>query len=470
MVLTPPPEAEAWPDVDPGFYSSLFPIRCPLPHPVPSQIGLSGAVLDSTPTGTPNISGAPEGHGPSLVPSLSITVTPQIQPSDIALSALKFLDKLDRHFSIAKEFCDYLLLCEQKGFRIKGYDTKKGKIISYLLSYNNRWGSVRRKDLSEKLKCLEFWFEQQEDRPVTLVTLTSKQAGMSISSAWFELNKSRDKLRKLIFKYFGAVDYFWVVEPHKSGYAHYHMMVFAAIDNETKDKRGQGIEDKFRDLWAKKYKTGSHTYGLDFAQKKDDDKIKHLKKYLQKYLEKGFLLDKWTPGMLKFNAAMHDTGFRMYGASKNIREMMNIIPDKPSQIVWLETKISEPKKTPGGGTYTNVWGKEVILPGGEEYEEERVIWYRQYIPDWLDSDFWLTPEGDIVPEDPPPQYVYDWGRPCSHHVQEYKVVRWQDMNIPKRKREENPYDTWRPASHQNVMGLSASSGFMGNFRDQWGLK
>jgi hypothetical protein len=198
------------------------------------------------------------------------------------------------------------------------------------------------------------------------------------------------------------------------------MAVFADIDNNTKDNRGKGIEDKFRDLWSKKYKTGNHTYGLDFAQKKDESKIKHLKKYLQKYLEKGFLLDKWTAGMLKFNAAMHETGFRMYGASKNIRDIMNCDNEKPSQTVWLETKMQYPEEV-----------------DGEVLELEKVIWYRQYIPDWLDSDFWIW-GGALRNEDPPPIYIYDWGRKASNRL-EVKV-------IPYQKREGNPYDTWRPAS------------------------
>lgn len=373
-------------------------------------------------------------EGSSLVQSSSITVTAQTYPSDIAKKALEELGEIDSEYWNSHEFVKYLQLCEQKGFRVKGYDTKKGKIVSFGLEYNNRWGKVRRKELGEKLKRLEYWFELQEDRPVTMITLTSFHKGMSISSAWFELNKSRDKLRKLIHKYFGAVDYFWVVEPHQSGYAHYHMAVFADIDNETKDKKGMGIEDKFRDIWSKKYKTGNHTYGLDFAQKKDDDKIKHLKNYLQKYLSKGFLLDKWTLGMLKFNAAMWDTGFRMYGASKNIREIMNIKDDKPCQTVWLETKIQEPQTT----------------PEGEEYEEERVVWDRQYIPDWLDEPLWYG-NGRQIPSDLNYEEnqkqgirLYDWGR--GHRLTlTYEVKSWRDSQksvnvLPLKKKEEDPYE------------------------------
>lgn len=131
--------------------------------------------------------------------------------------------------------------------------------------------------------------------------------------------------------------------------------------------------------------------------------------------------------MLKFNANLWETGFRMYGASKRIREIMNIKDEKPSQIVWLETKMKAPETT----------------PEGEEIETEKIIWYRQYIPDWLDSDFWVWNK-EIRGDDPPAQYIFDWGRPCSHHAQEYNVVKWQDLNIRKRVYEENPYDTWRP--------------------------
>lgn len=439
--MTPPPEVEAWPDIDPSLYQSPFLPRPPRADEAPRDRGVSQSPLTQK--------GEGQGVGDSLVPYISITSTVPQFPSDIARKALDKLKLDDVNYTVCSDFVEYLDQCEQKGFMIKGYDTVKGEILNLPLSYDNRWSPNRRRELSEKLDRLEFWFEEQENRPVTMITLTSYHEEMSVASAWHELNKSRGKLLKLIAKYFDSPDYFWVPEPHQSGYVHYHMAVFAAVDNYTRDTSkhvgwvrckgregediwdlmdGQGIEDKFRDLWEKKYKTGSHTYGLDFSQKQGDGKIQHLKNYLSKYLEKGFLLDKWTRGMLIFNANLWETGFRMYGASTAIRKMMNIEPDKPSQIVWLETKMQSPE----------------ITPEGEDIEIEKIIWYRQYIPDWIDSDFWLTPEGHIIPEDPSPKYIHDWGRPCSHHAQEYKVTSYQDMNIPKRKQDINPYDTWRP--------------------------
>lgn len=350
-----------------------------------------------------------------LVPLVSITSR---TPSEIAFDALSEMENLpynhplQKYYEISKEFCEYLDLCEQKGFMVHGYDYAKGKIHTHFLEYENRWSPGRRKELSQKLDRLEWWFGEQMDRPVTMITLTSYHEGMNIQQQWNELSKSRGKLLKLIAFYFDSPDYFWVVEPHKKGYVHFHLAVFADVSNNKKDKYGEGIEDKFRRIWSKKYKTGNHTYGLDFSQKKGDDKLKSLKNYLSKYLQKGFLINQWTPSLLVFNACLWDTGFRMYGASKNVSHIMNIEDEKDNNIVWLETKINDVKKD--------------IQQDGTEftYEEERVVWYRQYIPDWLDSPFWLQDTATgyysergkgligtgirLIPPDK--TYIYDWGR------------------------------------------------------------
>lgn len=461
--MTPPPEAEAWPDIDPALYQSPFP--APGPRFGPTVQGIPPLGVRGCPSQIPSPEGVGVGGGASLVPYISIT--PKIRdPSNIAFDTLSQLDPDDSEYKLCFEFVKYLDQCEQKKFMIKGYDTTRGKFINLPMEYTNRWCPVRRSELSEKLKRLEYWFELQEDRPVTMITLTSGRRDLSIAGAWQDLNQSKKKLQDLLRFYFGDVDYFWVPEPHKDGYVHYHMAVFADVDNNTKDKRGEGIEDKLRNLWSKKYGTGSHTYGLDFSQKKGDGKIQHLKDYLSKYLQKGFLLDKWTRGMLVFNANLWETGFRMYGASRRIRKMMNIESDKPSQIVWLETKMIEPEEVSEDIVDTSVWPpiKKTVV---KIIESERIIWYRQYIPDWIDSDFWLTPDGKLLPEDPPKIYYCDWGRPCSHHAQEHKVVHWQDMNIPKRKREIDPYEQF----NKDYAASCAPSGLRQGSapRDKYGL-
>jgi len=229
-----------------------------------------------------------------------------------------------------------------------------------------------------------------------MITLTAYHPDtVTVQDAWHQLNISRVKLLKLIKKYCGAPDYFWVVEPHPTGdagYAHYHLAVFADVSNNVKDSRGRGMEDKLRDLWSRKYGTGSHTYGLDFSKNKDD--IKNLKSYLIKYLRPGFLLDGWSIGTLIFNAHLWDNKFRLYGASKAISHMMCLKDDHETDMVWLETRLKTVELT----------------PENEEVEIDRVIWYRQYIPDWIDNDFWLDPRGKVRITDPPPLYFCEWGR------------------------------------------------------------
>lgn len=405
-----------------------------VPVPIWEPVGGSPLRATTLAKGTAQREGRAEPVTASLVPSVSITYR---TPSEIAKNALYEMESLPYnhpfhdYYEISKQFCEYLDLCEQKGFVVHGYDYAKGEMHNHFLEYENRWSPGRRKELSDKLDRLEWWFAEQIDRPVTMITLTSYHEGMNIQQQWNELSKSRGKLLKLIAFYFDSPDYFWVVEPHKKGYVHFHLAVFADVSNSKKDKYGEGIEDKFRRLWSKKYKTGNHTYGLDFSQKKGDSKLKSLKNYLSKYLKKGFLMNEWTPSLLVFNACLWDTGFRMYGASKNVSHIMNIQDEKENNIVWLETKINDVKKD--------------IQPDGTEftYEEERVVWYRQYIPDWLDSPFWLKDatdgfyhdrkKGGIVPclrtKNPDKLYFCDWGRKTRDITKGYDPTYGQITKI-----------------------------------------
>src|SRR5512133_3852464 len=131
---------------------------------------------------------SPEGEGVRDGASKSCPVQEHNlhSPSDIAKDALiNFLslpkcDPRHKYDRICSEFVEYLDRSEQKGFMVMGYETAKGKIINLPMSYDNRWGPVRRRELSEKLKRLEFWFEMQEDRPVTMITLTSYHEGMTM--------------------------------------------------------------------------------------------------------------------------------------------------------------------------------------------------------------------------------------------------------------------------------------------------
>lgn len=359
----------------------------------------------------------PTGHDSLGIVDRVTDTTPKIGYNSLRkLEKLNFDNPLMKYHDLAKGFCQYLKDCQERNIRITGYNTKTGKMVTVDLDYDNRWNPNTRKKLSNKLDQLEYWFNLQSGRDVTLISLTSDHKE-SIREQWEKLNCSRTLLLKLIRKYFGDVDYFWVAEPQQSGYAHYHLVVFAKIDNEHRwfqNKHGidwfRGdikIEDKFREYWSEKYKIGSHTYGLDFMQRLGDNPLNKLKDYLTKYLRKGFALDDWSPAHLVFNALLWDTGFRLYGASKRISAIMKTEPQPQRETVWLNTEIDMGE------------GEPITRHG------------RLYIPEWLDSDFWLTPEGHILTGDASPNFVYDWGR--GPHP-----TKWE-KSLPKPRIEnENP--------------------------------
>ena len=144
--MTPPPEAEAYPDIDPALYQSPFP--APGPRRSPTVRGASPLGIEGSVSCFPSPEGVGVGGGASsLVQYISITYTVP-NPSDIAKAALDQLDRLDSNFKLCFDFVDYLDRCEQKGFLIRGYDTVKGIFVNCKLDYENRWAPGRRKDLS----------------------------------------------------------------------------------------------------------------------------------------------------------------------------------------------------------------------------------------------------------------------------------------------------------------------------------
>ena len=67
-----------------------------------------------------------------------------------------------------------------------------------------------------------------------------------------------------------------------------------------------------------------------------------------------------------------------------------------------------------------------------------------YIPDWLDSDFWLY-QGKLRQTDPSELYIYDWGRKLRDKPVEV-VHRWQDLKITPRDHNVSVYDRYRAVS------------------------
>ena len=110
-----------------------------------------------------------------------------------------------------------------------------------------------------------------------------------------------DKLSKILRKYVPDLTYIWVIEPHSSGYPHFHIILFAEIP--------ESLQEKIKQLWSEKYKVGSKERGVDFSTRILDEDINSLRNYLMKYIAKGFVITNtkfsetfWTKEILVFNA------------------------------------------------------------------------------------------------------------------------------------------------------------------------
>jgi hypothetical protein len=245
------------------------------------------------------------------------------------------------------------------------------------------------------------WYEANRIDGCTLITLTGFQENSGLS--WYDtldnITEARRKVLKALRKYFGKIDYFWVIEPHtenNTGYPHIHLAVFTIVDNDMKDSFGEGMEDKLRRLYSEEWGVGSHTYGLDFSPMKGENEIVNLKNYLMKYISKGYVSEEgWGDGELIFNAHLYGAThgdrppkegeqlnikgefakkYRLVGMSRPLSALLKPEIEDKEIVVWLHTDETEPQEIKDE--------KGFVI---EETTRVKVLFDRQFIPDWLDT-------------------------------------------------------------------------------------
>jgi hypothetical protein len=101
-----------------------------------------------------------------------------------------------------------------------------------------------------------------------MITLTVYQRGMNPITCLLNLMRAYRCLMDVMRKKYGKVDYFWMLEPHKTGYAHMHLLYWRVLS--------EGEQEHIRELWERKYKAGREGIGIGFLF------LKHLKTGLLK--------------------------------------------------------------------------------------------------------------------------------------------------------------------------------------------
>lgn len=369
----------------PSVYPNFLPGQ-PVARRAPEGVAIVKScdhVSDHVSLGSSSIMSTPS----NLTELLESQVLPKRTPASVVLEALGNCRDLAPQISkLCSDFYRYVEMCEHTGFKAVGFNplgNNNGiKMVTGPLL--NRWHPRRRSAWIAKLHELTQWYIVM--RPgCTMISLTGYQEGLSIYQTWDSINSSREKLLKIINKYLGKVDYLWVVEPHTekgTGYPHYHLVVFSDVSIE--------MEDKLRNLYSEVWKTGSHTYGLDFKRLSGNEGIKNLKNYLMKYISKGYLTQAgWSKAELIFNAHLWGAShgyyndnleksetcerkiYRLIGMSRALSKMLAPDREEDNATTWLSVDETEPIE------YKNERGEIV-----EDLDCKR-MWERQLLPDWL---------------------------------------------------------------------------------------
>jgi len=279
---------------------------------------------------------------------------------------------LKSYWELSRNFTIYLNQMDKACFIVSGFDQRKNKSASSVGKYVHRWTQIYRKRLMAKLYLLDEWWKEHKG-PVTLLTLTTYQAGeysqsikgkiVSIEDGFQLLKDGWDKLSKILRKYIQDLTYIWVIEPHASGYPHFHVIVFAEIP--------EPLQDKIKQLWSEKYQVGSEIHGVDFSTKIPKEDINSLRNYMMKYIAKGFVITDtkfsetfWTKEQLVFNALIWKNGYRSFQPSRKLQQIMRYSQERDNAVYWHT----------GESEYENNSTSE---------RERHLIWERYKIPKWL---------------------------------------------------------------------------------------
>lgn len=266
------------------------------------------------------------------------------------------------------DFIDYNLECHKKLMTFKYFDEYTLSEVEEIREYQNRYSENYVKSVYARLKKLESWSRQEFRGTVTLMTLTVKQRGKTICDCLRDLADGRSKLFKVLRKIrdeIGYLEYFWVIEPHKSGYPHLHAMIFTEIDF-----KGQ-YENRLKKLWADKYQKGSFKNGLhlgsDEGGSSDSRDIEYMCQYLFKYLGKTLMMSLDLPTLVfqacvwsmrkpeknrriverrNDGSGLHNTypagtgSYRLWGCSRKLSEVMKYSPENKEVRNCVQVRIS----------------------------------------------------------------------------------------------------------------------------------
>jgi hypothetical protein len=204
------------------------------------------------------------------------------------------------------------------------------------MDYAHRFTPTYQKGQIAGFYQLEAWLKDNPHH-VTLLTLTAYQAGkasvaavgheVGLIEAFDKLKWGWDHLSKILRKEVSGLQYVGVLEPHKSGYPHYHFFLL------TPEPLTEAIQKKCALLWSQKYNVGDAEHGLSFDFRAPKKEIGSIRNYLSKYLCKAYYQtvgkypntdsrNEMTAGRFIFYALVWKYGWRLVQKSNVLSSVM----------------------------------------------------------------------------------------------------------------------------------------------------
>lgn len=290
-----------------------------------------------------------------------LTREPEPEPLPYHQAVIRDYD-LDEQ--VKDRMAEYLEKNKNGIIRIDGYNADTDEYEVRYIPMLHRWKPEYKKRVMAKTYAVNEWYKKNR-LPVTLITFTTRQIDMTIPDQIKLLGESFNKVKKVMNRRLGHFPYLWVIESHKSGMSHLHMLYFGSelpVELRGDGKKNRGL---IRDLWENKYNAGKI---IDFSFSPSQRSLNNAGGYVFKYLSKTlnyemlsdrdsgyFLLSSWVREMSRRDS--HYSGVRFWDCSRDLKEAMRLNRDA-SPVIWFRSNI----KTKNGWfplwVSPDLWGDE----------------------------------------------------------------------------------------------------------------
>jgi hypothetical protein len=355
----------------------LFPVEPPVQGASPlGSVGSPSQRMEAPPWGGCGAASAASIGGaaarPGIPPLGSYTLIDTCDTLSKTLSGVRDNKELRKFHPLCRNFVDYLRWMDSAGLLISGFNNRTNKSELVYKGMSHRWTRLYRNKLLAKLYLLDDYIKENPSE-ITLMTLTTfhyhkwrpfdDSPRLSIPDAFQVLKKSWKKLSMIIRKHMPGIEYIWIVEPHKSGYPHLHVVLFTGVS--------VGMQERIKTQWAE-YQAGDYDHGAQFEIKKPKNSIESLRNYLMKYIAKGFVSTesrfwntKWTPAELVFNALVWDGNFRTFQPSRGLSRYMGWTPGKDDAIYWHTNDMQYKTDIGNESASVTIWERSLVgwIPG-----------------------------------------------------------------------------------------------------------